>query len=129
MRRRFDGNHPATADDGTKIAYAVTGTGPPLIRAPHFPTHLELEWSDPFGRPLIDELSQYRTLIRFDQRGGGLSDLDVDDFSAHRYARDLLAVADTLGLDRFALFGSSSGGMIAVEAAAHAPERVTQVIT
>jgi len=119
----------ATADDGVKIAYAVTGSGPPVFRIAHHPTHLELDWAEGSDRLLFDALSQNHAFIRMDQRGCGLSDLDVDDFSSERTARDIVAVADALGLERLAVFGSSSGGMIAIECAASFPERVTKIVT
>lgn len=119
----------ATADDGVKIAFATSGSGPPLFRAAHFPSHLELEWAEPSERALFDELGKSHTLIRMDHRGSGLSDLDVDDFSTLRCAKDIKAVAYALGLDRLALFGSSSGAMICVEFAAMFPDSVSHLMT
>ncbi len=118
----------ATADDGVKIAYATSGNGPPLMRAAHHPTHLELEWAEPTERPFFDRLGETHTLIRVDHRGGGLSDLEVDDFSASRSAEDLKAVADSLGIDRLALLGCSNGAMVAIEFAARYPQRVSGLI-
>jgi DNA-binding winged helix-turn-helix (wHTH) protein len=119
----------ATADDGAKIAFAVSGSGPPLLRLAHHPTHLELEWGESTERPLFDALGSSRTLIRIDQRGSGLSDLDVDDYSTVRSAKDAKAVLDTLGIDQVALFGSSSGAMIAVEFASMFPSSVSHLMT
>ena len=119
----------ATADDGVKIAYAVTGSGPPLFRVAHHPTHLELDWAEDTERQFFDRLGQHFTFIRLDQRGCGLSDIDVDDFSTERSARDIIAIADAMGIDRFSIYGSSSGGMIAVECAALFPERVIRLAT
>lgn len=119
----------ATADDGVKIAFATSGSGPPLLRVAHHPTHLELEWTESTERVLFDALGNSRTLIRMDQRGSGLSDLDVDDFSTARSAKDMKAVVDTLGLKHFALFGSSNGAMIAVEFASMFPECVSHLMT
>lgn len=119
----------ATADDGVKIAFAVSGSGPPLLRVAHHPTHVELEWLISTDRALFDALGKSHTLIRMDPRGSGLSDLKVDDYSAARKAKDIKAVVDTLGLDQFALFGSSSGAMIAVEFAVMFPEHVSHLIT
>ncbi|AXI47924.1 hypothetical protein C1J03_19090 [Sulfitobacter sp. SK012] len=119
----------ATADDGVKIAFSTSGSGPPLMRSGHYPSHLELEWEEETQRPMFDALGSSHTLIRVDHRGSGLSDLDVDDFSTSRCAKDLKAVAETLGLDRFGLFGSSSGAMVSVEFAAMYPESLTKLIT
>lgn len=119
----------ATADDGVKIAYAVTGSGPPLFRVAHHPTHLELDWAEETERQFFDRLGRQFTFIRLDQRGCGLSDLDVDDFSTERSARDIVAIADAMEIDTFSIYGSSSGGMIAVECAARFPERVNKIAT
>ncbi|NNE79242.1 MAG: alpha/beta hydrolase [Silicimonas sp.] len=119
----------ATAEDGFKLAFAVSGEGPPLLRVAHHPTHLELEWTESTERALFDALGERYTLIRMDQRGCGLSDLDTDDFSAQRSAKDMKVVLDTLGIDRCAIYGSSSGAMIAVEFAALFPDAVSHLIT
>ena len=114
--------------DGTRIAYAVTGEGPPLVKAPHWLTHLEYEWESPIWKPWIESLSRAHTLLRMDERGCGLSDRDVADISFEAWVRDLEAVVDAAGLDRFALFGHSQGGAIAVEYAVRHPERVTHLV-
>lgn len=118
----------ATADDGVKLAYASSGEGPPLVRIAHEPSHLELEWSDPTQRPLFDAFGQSHTLVRYDHRGCGLSDIVVDNMSVAHSAEDAKSIADAAGLDTFALFGSSSGAMIAVELAARYPERVSHLV-
>jgi pimeloyl-ACP methyl ester carboxylesterase/DNA-binding CsgD family transcriptional regulator len=63
-----------------------------------------------------------------DERGCGLSDRDVADISFEAWVRDLEAVVDAAGLERFALFGHSQGGAIAVEYAVRHPERVTHLV-
>jgi DNA-binding winged helix-turn-helix (wHTH) protein/alpha-beta hydrolase superfamily lysophospholipase len=119
----------ATADDGVKIAFSTSGSGPALFRSAHFPSHLELEWAETINRATFDELSKNHTLIRMDHRGSGLSDLDVDDFSTSRCAKDMKAVVEALGLDCFALFGSSSGAMVCVEFATMFPDSVSHLVT
>ena len=119
----------ATAEDGCKIAYAVSGNGPPLLRLAYYPTHLELEWQSKVERPFFERLMQTHTLIRIDQRGSGLSDIDITDFSVARTVRDAKAVLDALGIDRAAVIGESSGGMIAAAFAASYPAHVSHVIT
>lgn len=114
--------------DGTRLAYAITGEGPPLIKAPHWLTHLEYEWQSPIWKPWIESLSRTHTLLRMDERGCGLSDRDVTDFSFEAWVRDLEAVADAAGMEHFALFGHSQGGAIAVEYAVRHPQRVTHLI-
>ena len=113
--------------DGTRIAYAVSGEGPPLVKAPHWLTHLEYEAESPIWREWIERLSHGRTLIRMDARGCGLSDRDVREFTFAHYVNDLEAVIDAAGVQRFSLFGHSQGGAIAVEYAARHPQRVAHL--
>ena len=114
--------------DGTRIAYATVGEGPPLVRAPHWLTHLEYEWQSSIWRFWLEALSRGRTLVRMDERGCGLSDRDVRELSLAHYVNDLEAVIDAAGLERFALFGHSQGGAIAMEYAVRHPERVTHLV-
>jgi pimeloyl-ACP methyl ester carboxylesterase len=114
--------------DGTRIAYATSGEGPPLVRAPHWLTHLEYEAESPLWRPWIEKLSAGRTLVRMDARGCGLSDWNVRELTLQHYVNDLEAVIDAAGFERFALFGHSQGGAIAVEYAARYPQRVSHLV-
>ncbi|MCH8065741.1 MAG: adenylate/guanylate cyclase domain-containing protein [Chloroflexi bacterium] len=118
-----------TTEDGVSIAYATVGEGPPLVYATGFPGYLSLEWETPAARDLIEGLAQGVTLIRYDMRGSGLSDRDVDDLSMERWTDDLAAVVDHLNLDRFALLslGFLAGPISIAYAAAH-PERVSKLI-
>jgi pimeloyl-ACP methyl ester carboxylesterase/DNA-binding CsgD family transcriptional regulator len=114
--------------DGTQIAYALTGSGSPLVRAPHWLTHLEYELESPIWRPFIEGLSQRHRLLRMDERACGLSDADVADISFEAWVRDLEAVVDAAGLERFPLLGHSQGAPIAIEYAVRHPERVTHLV-
>src|SRR3954469_3829931 len=114
--------------DGTRIAYATSGEGPPLVRAPHWLTHLEYEAESPLWRPWIEELSRTHTLIRMDARGCGLSQRDATEFSFQHYVNDLEAVIDAAGFERFSLFGHSQGGSIAIDYAVRYPGRVAQLV-
>jgi pimeloyl-ACP methyl ester carboxylesterase/DNA-binding CsgD family transcriptional regulator len=114
--------------DGTRIAYAVTGHGMPLVKAPHWLTHLEYEMESPVWRPWIEALSRNYEFVRMDERGCGLSDWDVGELSLESWVRDLEAVVDAAGLERFALFGHSQGAAISIEYAVRHPERVTHLI-
>ena len=116
------------AHDGTRIAFAVTGSGSTLVRAPHWLTHLEYEWQSPLWRPWLTALTAGRSLVRMDARGCGLSDRGVETISFEAFVRDLEAVVDAAGLERFALFGHSQGGAIAMEYAVRHPERVSQLV-
>jgi pimeloyl-ACP methyl ester carboxylesterase/DNA-binding CsgD family transcriptional regulator len=114
--------------DGIRIAYAMTGEGPPLVKAPHWLTHLDHEWQSPVWKPWIESFSRSHMLLRMDGRGCGLSDWDVGDISFEAWVRDLEAVVNAAGLERFALFGHSQGSAIAVEYAVRHPERVTHLV-
>ncbi len=114
--------------DGTQIAYATTGTGRSLVRAGHWLTHLEHDWHSPVWRPFLDELGRTFAVTRYDQRGNGLSDWSVDDFSLEDFTDDLEAVADAAGLDDFVLYGTSQGAPIAIAYSVRHPHRVSHLI-
>lgn len=118
----------ATAGDGTRLAYTVTGGGPVLVKAANWMTHLEFDHESAVWRHWIDDLSATRSLVRYDERGCGLSDRDVDDFSFDTWVEDLRVVVDELDLDRFPLLGVSQGAAVAVAFAARHPERVSGLV-
>src|SRR3954447_16289577 len=103
-----------TAADGTRIAVASVGSGPPLVRASHWLSHVEHDLASPVWRPWLRELSRDHRYIRYDQRGSGLSDRAFAGFSLDVWVRDLETVVDALGLTRFALLAMSQGGAIAI---------------
>jgi len=117
-----------TSSDGTRIAYATAGQGPPLVRGLGWLTHLEYEWENPLWRTFIDGMSRQNLFVRYDGRGMGLSDRRVSDYSLEAQLRDLEAVADALGLERFALYAISQGGPTAITYAVRHPERVSHLI-
>ena len=114
--------------DGVTIAYAVHGSGPPLVIDACWLSHLQYDWESPVWRHYLTELGKIATVIRFDERGHGLSDRDVTDHSLELRLADLEAVVDHAGLDRFALLAMSQGGPVAIEYAARHPERVGPLI-
>lgn len=114
--------------DGTAIAFATVGSGPPLLRAGHFLTHLEDEWRSPIWRPFLKRLSTSFTLTRYDQRGTGLSEPSPPSLALERMCDDLEAVADAAGLDRFPIFAASQGVPIAIAFAAKRPHRVSRLV-
>ncbi len=113
---------------GTQIAYALTGEGTPLVKAPHWLTHLEYESRSPLWQPWIEALSDGHALLRMDQRGCGLSDREVSDFSFDAMVSDLEAVVDAAGFERFALLGHSQGAGFSIEYATRHPERVSHLV-
>ncbi len=114
--------------DGVRIAYAVTGGGPPLVRSLGWFTHLEHEWETPYFGPFNQILSQHYTLVRYDGRGMGLSDRNTADFSLEAKVKDLEAVIDGAGIDRCAIMGLSEGGPTAVAYAVKHPDRVSRLV-
>ena len=117
-----------TSSDGTGIALARSGEGPPLVRVANWFTHLELDRQSAVWRHWFEFLSGGRTLVRYDPRGSGLSDRDVDDFSLDRWIDDLDAVVESAGLARFSLIGLCQGGAVAAAYAARHPERVSRLV-
>jgi len=114
--------------EGVKLAIGSYGKGPPLVRAATWLTHVEYDVASPFTRHWTEELSRAHRYITYDGRGCGLSDRDVRDVSPEAFLADLEAVVDSLGLERFPLFGMSMGAPIAVAYAAKHPERVRCLI-
>ena len=117
-----------TTTDGANICYATVGRGPALVKAPNWLTHLEYEWQSPVWRHWWQELGKDHLVIRFDQRGCGLSDRSVEDLSFAARVGDLEAVVEAVGLESFALLGISQGGAVAVEYAVRHPDRVSHLV-
>jgi pimeloyl-ACP methyl ester carboxylesterase/DNA-binding winged helix-turn-helix (wHTH) protein len=120
--------HFCTASDGVRIAYASAGQGVPLVKAANWLNHLEYDWHSPIWSHLLHALAAECQLIRYDERGNGLSDWDVDDISFEAFVRDLETVVDAAGLKRFSLFGISQGAAVSIAYAVRHPERVERLI-
>jgi pimeloyl-ACP methyl ester carboxylesterase len=116
-----------TAKDGTRLAYATLGEGPPLVKAANWLSHLDYDWESPVWRHWLVESRRFR-LVRYDERGCGLSDWDVSRFAFDDWVDDLETVVDTAGLDRFPLLGLSQGGPVAIAYAVRHPERVSHLV-
>jgi pimeloyl-ACP methyl ester carboxylesterase/DNA-binding CsgD family transcriptional regulator len=115
--------------DGTRIAYAMCGNGPPLVWVQLWTHHLELDWQSPVWHPWLTLLAKDHTLVRYDWRGCGLSDRERVQFSSDRFAEDLEGVVAASGVDRFVLFGmGGGGGGIAMSYAVRNPARVTHLV-
>ena len=117
-----------TADDGVQLAYATSGTGPPLVKPANWLTHLDYDWESPVWRHWLQALSTGHTLVRYDERGCGLSDRDAEDLSFDAWVRDLETVVDAAGLDRFPIFALSQGCAVAIAYAVRHPERVSRLV-
>jgi class 3 adenylate cyclase len=119
----------AQTTDGVSIAFWTLGEGTPLVHMPPLPwSHVQLEWQDPDYRRWYEGLASNRRLVRYDNRGSGLSDRIVSDISFEATTRDLEAVVDRLKLERFALVGLATSGPTAIAYAARHPERVSHLI-
>ncbi len=116
------------AADGVRLAYAVAGDGPPLVRAANWMTHLGYDIESPVWKHWVRDLSLNHRFIRYDERGCGLSDWDATEFTFEDWVADLESVVEALGLERFPLLGVSQGGAVAVAYAARHPERVTKLV-
>ncbi|MGE3076699.1 MAG: alpha/beta fold hydrolase [Dehalococcoidia bacterium] len=118
----------ATTDDGVRIAYTSTGDGYPLLWLPHFlASHVQLEWDFP-QRYVYGRLGEHFRVVRFDCRGLGLSDRDIDDISVETRMQDLKAVAERNGFERLALVGIEGGGNLAATFAAAYPNLVSHLV-
>ncbi|WP_373379991.1 alpha/beta fold hydrolase [Cupriavidus nantongensis] len=117
-----------TSRDGVRLAYAVTGSGAPLVKAANWMSHLEFDVGSPVWSHMITALSDTHTLIRYDERGCGLSDRDIADLSFDAWLRDLETIVDATGVDHFPLLGISQGASIAVAYAVAHPQRVSHLV-
>ncbi|BBX16225.1 transcriptional regulator [Mycolicibacterium duvalii] len=116
------------AGDGVRLAYAVTGSGPPLVRAANWMTHLGYDIESPVWCHWVRDLSVRHTFVRYDERGCGLSDWHAHDFTFEDWVTDLESVVEAVGLQRFPLLGVSQGGAVAVAYAARHPDRVSRLV-
>lgn len=120
------------ADDGVRIAWARHGSGPPLLIVSCWLSHLQHDWQSPVWRHFLDDLGDVATVVRYDERGFGLSDWEVGsevtDFSLKRRLADLETLVEATGMDRFAVLGMSGGAPVALAYAHAHPERVTRMV-
>jgi pimeloyl-ACP methyl ester carboxylesterase/DNA-binding CsgD family transcriptional regulator len=116
-------------NDGVQLAWAEIGTGPILVKAANWLSHLEYELESPLWGHWFRFFGDHFRFLRSDDRGCGLTDRDVDDLSFERWLDDIEAVANAAGVaEPFALLGVSAGAAICVAYAARHPERVSRLI-
>jgi pimeloyl-ACP methyl ester carboxylesterase/DNA-binding CsgD family transcriptional regulator len=120
--------HFCRAPDGVRLAYARHGSGPPMVKAANWLTHLQYDWESPVWRHWLEELGQMHTVIRYDERGCGLSDRELGEPSLDVWIGDLETVVDAAGVERFTLLGISQGAAVAVAYAVRHPERVERLV-
>jgi pimeloyl-ACP methyl ester carboxylesterase/DNA-binding CsgD family transcriptional regulator len=115
--------------DGVRIAWAASGGGPPLVKAANWLSHLSYDLESPVWRHWIEFLSGHYRLVRYDERGCGLTDWDAEDLSSERSVDDLEQVVEASGAgERFVLLGISQGCASAIAYAVRHPERVSHLI-
>jgi class 3 adenylate cyclase/pimeloyl-ACP methyl ester carboxylesterase len=120
--------HFCRSSDGVQIAYSCVGQGPPLVKTGNWMTHLEKDLESPIWRHLWRDLARDNTLIRYDARGNGLSDWEVDEISLDAFVRDLEAVVDAAGVEQFDLIGISQGCAASLAYAVRHPDRVNRLV-
>lgn len=115
--------------DGVSIAYWRLGHGPPLVQLPPLPhSHIRAEWEVPALRRAYELASAEMTVVRYDGRGTGLSQRDIERFSLEEMLLDLDAVVEALGAGSVAIHGAGNSGAIAIAYAARCPERVSHLL-
>jgi class 3 adenylate cyclase/pimeloyl-ACP methyl ester carboxylesterase len=114
--------------DGVRLAYATVGIGPPLVKTANWMNHVEYDWESSVARHFFIALARDFALLRYDARGNGLSDWDVEELSLDAWVSDLETVVAAAGLDRFPLLGMSQGCAISVAFAVRHPERVSHLV-
>ena len=138
MRRRAEDREPqfptrqeirfCVSPDKVRLAYATVGTGYPLVRVANCFNHLDYEWESPIWQHWVRDLTRGLSLVRYDGRGNGLSEWNVEDMSFEKWVQDLETVVDAAGLDKFALMGHSQGGAVAIAYAVRHPERISHLV-
>jgi DNA-binding winged helix-turn-helix (wHTH) protein/alpha-beta hydrolase superfamily lysophospholipase len=114
--------------EGVRLAYATAGSGPPLVKTANWLNHLEYDWETPVWQHVVHGLAQKHTLIRYDARGTGMSDWDVETLSLEAWVSDLETVVNAAGVNRFPLLGVSQGCAVSIAYAVRHPERVSHLI-
>ncbi len=117
-----------TASDGTRLAFSITGEGPSIVKTANWLNHIEHDWDSPLWRHWIETFTRGRSLVRYDERGNGLSDWDTPDLSFEAFVDDLECVADCLELESFDLLAISQGAAVAIAYAVRHPERVRSLV-
>ena len=117
-----------TAKDGTRLAWSAMGEGPPLVKTANWLNHLEFDWESPIWKHWLAELTEGRTLIRYDERGNGMSDWDTPELSLDAFVDDLETVVEAAGIDRFDLLAISQGAAVSIAYAVRYPHRIRKMI-
>ena len=114
--------------DKVRLAYSTTGSGYPLVRVANCFNHLDFEWESPIWQHYVRDLAKGHSIVRYDGRGNGISEWNVEDISFDAWVNDLGTVVDASGLGKFAILGMSQGAAVAIAYAVRYPERVSHLI-
>ena len=115
--------------DGVQLAWAEAGSGPMIVKAANWMTHLQYEWESPVWRHWIRFFSDHFYFVRHDERGCGMTDWNVGDLSFARWVEDLEAVVNEVEpQEPFALLGISQGTATCLAYAVKHPERVSRLV-
>ena len=118
-----------TTTDGVRLAWAEAGSGPWLVKASNWLSHLEFEWESPIFRHWIRFFADHFHFVRYDERGCGMTDWDARNLGLERWTADLEEVIEAANIDEpFTLMGLSQGGATCLSYAARHPERVSRLI-
>ena len=117
-----------SSKDNTIIAYAKVGNGSPLLKAPNFMSSLEHDWRSPIWMHLYRFLAEGHTLVRFDQRGNGSSDLEPLEITFNSFVEDMEAVVNESKIDKFPILGVSQGCAVSIAYAIRNPNKVSHLI-
>lgn len=113
---------------GARIAWARHGVGPALVRVAHWMTHVEHDLQSPIWQPWIERLGRRVQLVRYDERGCGLSSADQVPLGLDTAVEELEVVVEATGRRQVALLGMSGAAAPAVAYAARHPERVSHLV-
>ena len=118
-----------TASDGTRLAWAESGTGPIVVKAANWLTHLEYEWESPVWKHWIQFFSGHYRFVRYDERGCGMSEWHAGPLTLDKWATDLQTVIEAAQpREPVTLLGISQGAAASIQYAIHHPERVARLI-
>jgi 3-oxoadipate enol-lactonase/4-carboxymuconolactone decarboxylase len=115
---------PFVTADHVRLFYRIEGTaGKPVVILAHSIGADHSMWTQQ-----VEALGTYFRIVRYDVRGHGASDVPEGEYSIEQLGSDALAIADALGISKFAFCGLSLGGAIGQWLAIHAPERLTHLV-
>lgn len=117
-----------TTQDNVRLAWTSSGDGPPIVKAPNWIGHLELDWRNPAFAPIATAITERWRLVRFDARGNGLSDWELENISFQHFVDDLETVFDAAEIKQAPILAISQGCAVAAAFAARCPERVSAIV-